>query len=250
MLYLMGLIPMLQAWRNPTESGTILIGLALVAAMPVAGSSSGSAQSTGGDMALSLGLVLCSTLLSPLTTPLAFKLLAVAASARYSEVLHRLAGRDAGAFLAAWVLLPSLCGMGLRAVLGEERVSSVEERLKPFSPVVLLLLCYANASGCLPHALGTPDWDFLLVTFGCVLGLCVMTFSCGYLIAWLLGTDRDQKAALMFGLGMKQHGTGQVFASVALSSHPLVLLPIIAYNLSQHIAAGCVHALLARSSSP
>jgi BASS family bile acid:Na+ symporter len=139
--------------------------------------------------------------------------------------------------------------MGLRAVLGGERVSAVEERLEPFSSVVLLVLCYANASACLPHALGTPDWDFLLVTFGCVLGLCVMTFSCGYFIARLLRTDQDQLAALMFGLGMSNNGTGQVLASVALSSYPLVLFPIIAYNLSQHIAAGCVHAWLRSASA-
>jgi BASS family bile acid:Na+ symporter len=249
LLYLMGLIPLLQSWHNPSESGTILVGLALVAAMPVAGSSTGWAQSTGGDMAVSLGLVLGSTLLSPITTPLALKLLGVAAPGGYGQDLHRLAGSDAGRFLAAWVLLPSLCGMGLRAILGEGRVGLLEERLKSLSPIVLLLLCYANASACLPQALGTPDWDFLVIAFGCVLGLCVMTFSCGYLIARLLGADQEQQAALVFGLGMSNNGTGQVLASVALASEPLVLLPIIAYNLSQHVAAGCVHALLRRPSA-
>jgi BASS family bile acid:Na+ symporter len=137
--------------------------------------------------------------------------------------------------------------MGLRVAFGGASVSSLDERLKSLSPMVLLLLCYTNASACLPQALGTPDWDFLLVTFGCVVGLCVMTFSCGYLIARVLGTDQAQRAALMFGLGMNNNGTGQVLASVALASQPLVLLPIITYNLSQHVAAGCVHAWLRRS---
>jgi BASS family bile acid:Na+ symporter len=127
-------------------------------------------------------------------------------------------------------------------------LNKVEERLKPLAPLVLLLLCYSNASACLPQALGTPDWDFLLVTFGCVLGLCILTFSCGYLIGRLLDADHDQRAALMFGLGMSNNGTGQVLASVALASYPLVLLPIIAYNISQHLAAGCVHALLRREA--
>jgi predicted Na+-dependent transporter len=49
----------------------ILVGLALVASMPVAGSSTAWSQNTDGDMALSLGLVLLTTLLSPLTTPAA-----------------------------------------------------------------------------------------------------------------------------------------------------------------------------------
>lgn len=198
-------------------------------------------------MALSLGLVLGSTLLSPLTTPLALTFIGGIAPSGYGESLRHLGGRDAGTFLAAWVLLPSLCGIGLRLLLGSERVSWAEERIKPLGPIVLLLLCYSNASTCLPQALGTPDWDFLLVTFGCVLGLCCLTFSCGYVISRLLGADHDQCTALMFGLGMSNNGTGQVLASVALASQPLVLLPIIVYNLSQHLAAGCVHTLLRRS---
>jgi hypothetical protein len=42
----------------------------------------------------------------------------------------------------------------------------------------------------------------------------------------------------MFGLGMNNNGTGLVMASMALADHPRVLLPIIFYNLVQHLAAG------------
>jgi BASS family bile acid:Na+ symporter len=247
-LYLIGLTPLLQVWHNPSESATIVVGLALVAAMPVAGSSTGWAQLTNGDMALSLGLVLCSTLLSPLTTPLALTLLGVTAPAGYADLLHRMADWHAGRFLAAWVLLPSLCGMALPCVFSRERVIWVQKRTKPLSAIVLLLLCYANAATCLPQALRTPDWDFLIMMIGCVLGLCVLTFSCGYLIGRALGANLEQRAALMFGLGMSNNGTGQVLASITLASHPLVLLPIIAYNLSQHLVAGCVHAWLRRNA--
>jgi BASS family bile acid:Na+ symporter len=44
----------------------------------------------------------------------------------------------------------------------------------------------------------------------------------------------------MFGLGMNNNGTGLVLASVALADHPRVLLPIIVYNLVQHLLAGAV----------
>jgi BASS family bile acid:Na+ symporter len=241
-----GLVPLLQSWHYPAEAGAFLVGLAVVAAMPVAGSSTGWAQSADGDMALSLGLVLGSTLLSPLTTPLALKLLGAAAPAGHCEALERLAGQEAGRFLAAWVLLPSLFGIALRSVLRPERAARFEERTRPLAPIVLLCLCYANASACLPQALGSPDWDFLTATFACVVGLCVLSFSCGHLIGRLLGVGPDQRAALMFGLGMTNNGTGQVLASVALASQPLVLLPIIAYNVSQHIVAGFVYGWLRR----
>ena len=44
----------------------------------------------------------------------------------------------------------------------------------------------------------------------------------------------------MFGLGMNNNGTGLVLASMALADHPGVLLPIIFYNLVQHLIAGLV----------
>ena len=44
----------------------------------------------------------------------------------------------------------------------------------------------------------------------------------------------------MFGLGMNNNGAGLVLASMALAHHPQVLLPIILYNLVQHLVAGFV----------
>lgn len=60
--------PALRAWPDSGEAALVLVGLALVTAMPIAGSSTGWVQAADGDMALGLGLVLGSTLLSPLAT--------------------------------------------------------------------------------------------------------------------------------------------------------------------------------------
>jgi BASS family bile acid:Na+ symporter len=51
----------------------------------------------------------------------------------------------------------------------------------------------------------------------------------------------------MFGLGMNNNGTGLVLASMALADHPRVMLPIIFYNLVQHLVAGCVDYTMSRS---
>ncbi len=240
------LLPTLRAWHNPDEAAMVLFGLALVTAMPIAGSSAGWAQAADGDMALSLGLVLSSTLLSPLTTPAALHTLGLIAPGRYGSELHRLAGQGTGAFLAVWVLSPSALGILTRTFLGEERATHVERPLRLVAPLALPVLCYANASACLPEALGHPDWDFLGVTLAFVSGLCVLTFAAGYWLGRLLNADRPQRAALMFGLGMNNNGTGLVLASLALGAQPMVMLPIIMYNLTQHLAAGCVDALLRR----
>jgi BASS family bile acid:Na+ symporter len=46
---------------------------------------------------------------------------------------------------------------------------------------------------------------------------------------------------------MNNNGTGLVLASIALSAHPDVMLPVIAYNLIQQIAAASVGAWQGRT---
>ena len=48
----------MRLWHNPDEVQNILVGLALVASMPIAGSSTAWSQNANGNLALSLGLVL------------------------------------------------------------------------------------------------------------------------------------------------------------------------------------------------
>lgn len=249
LLFLGLMVPALRAWHNPDEAATVLVGLALVSSMPIAGSSTGWSQAADGDMALSLGLVLGSTLLSPLTTPASLHVLGAIAPGRYGEGLHHLANQDTGSFLAAWVLLPSVLGVVVRSLLGEGRIGAVERRLKVVAPVTLLVLCYGNASSCLPKAVGNPDWDFLGIILTFVAGLCVSTFAAGYALSRVLDVNRGQRAALIFGLGMNNNGTGLVLASLALGSQPLVMLPIIVYNLTQHLVAGCVETMLRGTDS-
>jgi bile acid:Na+ symporter, BASS family len=53
----------------------------------------------------------------------------------------------------------------------------------------------------------------------------------------------------MFGLGMNNNGTGLVLASLALPSYPNVMVPIIFYNLIQHIVAGSLYEVMRRSGN-
>jgi BASS family bile acid:Na+ symporter len=91
-----------------------------------------------------------------------------------------------------------------------------------------------------------PDWDFLAVVLIIVLGLCVLAFAAGWLLGRWLKVDPPQQVSLTFGLGMNNNGTGLVLASLALANHPRVLLPIIFYNLVQHLVAGCVDFIFTR----
>jgi BASS family bile acid:Na+ symporter len=240
--YLWGVSHTMQLWHNPDEVQNILVGLALVASMPIAGSSTAWSQNANGNLALSLGLVLSSTLLSPLTTPVALHSVGLMTTGDYSEDLHELAESGTGAFLAYAVIVPSLLGIAARVLLGRERTALVRPYLKLSNSAVLLLLNYSNAAISLPQTVADPDLDFLVVTLAITLGLCVATFAAGWLIGWRGKFDSSEQISLTLGLGMNNNGTGLVLASMALADHPRVLLPIIFYNLVQHLVAGITNA--------
>jgi bile acid:Na+ symporter, BASS family len=239
---------LMQLWHNPEESQHILVGLALVAAMPIAGASTAWAQNSNGNLALSLGLVLSSTLLSPIITPMTFYVFGEMATDEYETVLHHLADYGSGRFLGLWVVLPSLLGLGIRFAVPEARLTPVMPYIKLINALVLLVLNYSNASVSLPQAVADRDWDFLAVTLGITTGLCVVTFASAYWLSCLFELDPAERVSLMYGLGMNNNGTGLVLASLALASFPRVMVPIIFYNLVQHLVAGTVHEVTGRNA--
>jgi len=239
----------MTGWHNGDEVQNILVGLDLVASMPIAGSSTAWAQNADGELALSLGMVLFSTLLSPLTTPLALHSVGLMATGDYAEDLHQLAAGRTGMFLAVCVLAPSLMGIVIRLALGDMRIAAAKPRLKLINSAILLILNYSNASVSLPQAVAEPDPDFLVLILMIVVILCALAFTAGWLISRFLKATPSQRTALMFGLGMNNNGTGLVLASMSLADHPRVMLPIIFYNLVQHLIAGIVDRLVCRRAA-
>ena len=239
---------LLALWHNPEEAQQILVGLALIAAMPIAGASTAWAQNSNGNLVLSLGLVLLSTIFSPIITPLSLYVFGEMASAEYETVLRNLADHGSGAFLGVWVVLPSLMGVGVRFAISGQ-LSAVMPYIKTINSLVLLVLNYSNASVSLPQAIAHPDVDFLALTFVITAGLCVTTFAAAYWLSCVFETDQADRISLMYGLGMNNNGTGLVLASLSLASFPRVMVPIIFYNLVQHVVAGSVHHVLGRKEA-
>jgi len=230
----------LRWWHDPEEAQALLVGLALIAAMPIAGSSTAWSQQTDGDMTVSLALVLATTLLSPITTPLVFTTTSVLADGESAADLRGLAAGGTGLFLIGCVVAPSVLGVCCRWLIGDVRAKAAKPYLSLANAATLLVLIYANTALALPQAVAYPDYDFLALVLGVTAGLCGIAFAAGWWIARLWGTDRACQTALMFGLGMNNNGTGLVLASMSLANEPRVLLPIIIYNLVQHLVAGVV----------
>ncbi|MFO0800502.1 MAG: bile acid:sodium symporter [Gemmataceae bacterium] len=230
-------------WRHdPDEARCLIAGLGIVAAMPVAGSSAAWSQHAGGSAALSLGLVVASTVLSPLTTPLA---LAAVGPLNADGNTPGLLGPGTVTFLVVSVVIPSVAGMVLRRLIGPKVVSCVQPGLKAAGTLVLLVLCYANATASLPSVAAAPDWDYLALVVAAVGVLCGSGFAAGWAVARLVGAGDSQRRSLVFGLGMTNNGTGLVMAGAALSGVPAAILPVLAYNLVQHLFAGAVSRRLA-----
>ena len=241
---------LMHIWHNQEEVQQILVGLALVAAMPIAGASTAWSQNANGNLALSLGLVLSTTTLSPLLTPFVLHMAGFVTTGDYSEDLHELASGEAASFLGVWVVLPTFLGIFAHMLAGEILVTKVTPHLKIINYCILLLLNYSNASLTLPNVISQPDMDFLAVMLAIVIALCISAFSSGYFLARFSRVSNSEKVSLMFGLGMNNNGTGLVLASVALADHPQVMLPIIFYNLAQHLVASTVDLALFASRSP
>jgi BASS family bile acid:Na+ symporter len=245
-VYIFCVTLLLQFWHNPEEAQHLLVGLALVAAMPIAGASTAWAQNSNGNLALSLGLVLLSTVLSPFITPMALYVFGEMASEVYETVLHNLAEYGSGTFLGFWVVLPSLLGLCVRLAVPERLLTAVMPHIKLINALVLLMLNYSNASVSLPQVVAEPDMDFLAVTFGITTGLCITAFAAAYWLSCLFKTDPADRVSLMYRLRMNNNGTGLVLASLALASFPRVMVPIILYNIVQHLVAGSVHEMTGR----
>lgn len=239
-LFIAGVAQLTRTWHGADGIQPVLVGLGLIAAMPIAGSATAWAQKADGDLSLSLGLVLASTALSLVTTPVTLYAVSAVAPGDGTAVLRDLAGHGTGAFLLACVLIPSAAGIAARQFLGEAWLEAARPVLKVASSVVLLILVYVNASGSLPQTLDRPDPDLLAALTLVAVSFCAVAFASGWLVAKLLRVPPAEQASLVFALGMSNNGTGMVLASVALADRPEVGLVVVCYNLIQQLAAGGV----------
>ena len=131
----------------------------------------------------------------------------------------------------------------------ETWLTAVMPHIKFINALDLLFLNYSNASVSLPQVITDHDLDFLAVTLGITAGLCLTAFASGYELSRVFKVDQAERISLMYGLGMNNNGTGLILASLALASYPRVMVPIIFYNLVQHLVVGTVHEVIGRISA-
>ncbi|MEZ0067781.1 BASS family bile acid:Na+ symporter [Streptacidiphilus sp. MAP12-20] len=232
-----------EGWHNVHEAQSLLVGLALVGAMPVAAGATVFAQGSEGNATLTLGLVVGSTLLSPLTIPLGLHLGGFLASGPYAADLHAVAEHACSVFAVLAVVLPCAAGLLTGRLLGA-RLQSALPLVKVVNLVVVVLLSYTNACGALRQVVERPDPDFLVLVVAAAAAMCGGSFLSGWVMAGRLGVAREDAIALTYASGMNNSSAGAVVAATRLPGNPAVLLPILAYSLLQKVLASSVGVLV------
>jgi BASS family bile acid:Na+ symporter len=221
----------------------LLVGLALVATMPVANSSVGWTQSAGGNLGLALALVVLSILLCPWVTPNLLNLLGMSLSASERAYCEALVGGFSGWSFIVWVILPTFAGLACRYLFTPQRVASVASFFNLASAAALLLLNYINSAFALP-AISKSSPTLLLATAGLTTALSVVGLVTACALAWMIYVKPVTRAALIFGLSMKHTGLALILADNVLRDEPLAILVIVLATLIQHLTAGIVQRLL------
>jgi bile acid:Na+ symporter, BASS family len=230
----------LPALAGGEATAGLLVGLALVAAMPVANSSAGWTQNTGGNVALCLGLIVLSILLSPLATPSLLKLMGLVLSGQDTARIEKVVTQFSGWRFILWVILPSLAGAAAAWLAGPE----LRDRAKPWfrltALIVILVLNYANASLAVDEIWDNHEWGVVAVAAALATATCLVGVALALLQGRLYRLSRPARTALVFSLSMKHTGLALVLAGEILGDQPRVILVILMTTLAQHVVAAAV----------
>ncbi|MGW3031658.1 sodium-dependent transporter [Streptomyces sp. NPDC001178] len=228
--------------HSPDQDGGsgMVAAMILIVAMPVAAGATVWTAKGDGDQPTAVGLVLASTLVSPLTVPLTLAVLCPLLRGEYAGRLADAAQTAGHAFALTSVVLP--CGAGLLCRLllprrgSEGLVGAAVAAALPAS----LLLTYVNASGVLGPFLRHPRPALLVGALAVAATVCGLSFALGRIAAHALRLDARAGASVTLACGMNNSSASAVLITTTLPDHPHILLPVLAYGLLQKVAAGRV----------
>jgi BASS family bile acid:Na+ symporter len=240
--------PLLSRLADAESTQGLLVGLALVAAMPVANSSAGWTQNARGNVTLSLGLIVLSILLSPLATPNLLKLMGLALSTEDTARIGRVVNEFSGWRFILWVILPSIAGAVAAWRLGARWIVRAKPWFRLITLATILVLNYANASLAVENIWKSEQANIVLIASGLAISVAMIGILLALTQSRLTQLSRGSKIALVFSLSMKHTGLALVLAGEVLHDQPRVILVILLSTLAQHMTAAAVDWRLSRTS--
>ncbi|WP_369241439.1 sodium-dependent transporter [Streptomyces sp. R21] len=270
-LLIIPLVAFLLRWTPDSDGGSGLItAMIMLLAMPVAAGATVWTGKGQGDQPTMVGLVLVSTLLSPLTLPVTVQALAPLLHGEYVGTVEA-AGQTANSgFTLTGVVLPCAAGLACRLVMtrpglarpglarrglarpgrarrGPSRpglarpwLSRLLSAVVPTAMLGSLVLTYANAAGALGSFLAHPRPLLLTAALAVAAVVCTLSFATGRIAARVLRLDAPAASSLTLACGMNNSSASAVLITNALPDKPHLLLPVLAYGLLQKTAANRV----------
>ncbi|RIK74508.1 MAG: hypothetical protein DCC67_16500 [Planctomycetota bacterium] len=244
----LGIGPLLS-WISPSDaSAGMMVGLALVAAMPVANSSAGWTQNAGGHVALSLGLIVVSIVLSPLATPSLLKMMGWALTAADTVRIEQVVTQFSGWRFILWVILPSLAGAIAAWTAGRERIARAKPAFRLITLGTILVLNYANASLAIDKVWAHEPASAISMAAALAAAVSIVGIVLAAVQTHVFRLHRPAWIALTFGLSMKHTGLALVLAGEFLKDQPRVILVVLLTTLAQHIAAAAMDMHMQRTA--
>lgn len=206
--------------RDATLGPVLFLGLALVGCSPGGTASNLVSLIAKADVALSVLLTSCSTILASVVTPLLVKLL-VGSTVQVS-------GLALCSATARVVLLPVILGMLLNAKA--PGVSRYLSRFTPFASVLLVaIICGGVVSNNASVLVGSNVSSSSSSLLPWIIGSVLMLHSIGFLVGYLVprfGLKYTEKTARTISIetGMQNSALAVVLAQ-SIGAHPLAALP-------------------------
>jgi BASS family bile acid:Na+ symporter len=240
-LLIIPLVAYLLRHSPDADGGSGLVtAMILIVAMPVAAGATVWTGKGHGDQPTMVGLVLASTLISPITIPVTVGALAPLLSGGYADVLGTVGRAMNSGFAFTGVVLPCAAGVACRLALPTRLLEGALRWVVPVALAGSVVLTYVNASGALGAFLAHPR-PLLLIAAPIVSAVvCALSFAVGRLAARVLRLDAPAASSLTLACGMNNSSAGAVLITTTLPDKPHLLLPVLAYGLLQKTAANGV----------
>ena len=239
-IVVMALSPLLPWLAVNEATAGMMVGFALVAAMPVANSAAGWTQNAGGNVALSLSLIILSILISPIATPNVLQLMGWALSEADTKRIEHVVTMFSGWRFILWVILPSLAGAVTAWLAGHQRITHAKPAFRIITLATILVLNYANASLAIDKVWISEPVGIIVLAAVIAAAVSIVGIALAALQARVFGLSRASWIALAFGLSMKHTGLALVIAGEFLKDQPRVILVVLLTTVAQHVAAAVV----------
>ena len=218
-------------FQLPTE---LAVGVILVGACPGGTSSNVMTYLAKGDVALSVGMTACTTIMAPFVTPALVLLLAgQTVDVSYASMLVS---------IVQVVLVPIALGFVINYFFSKF-AQAFSKALPLISVVAICLIIMAVVSANAAKLMTTGALVVAVVMLHNVCG-----YALGYLVGRLLGLTREQMRTLSIEVGMQNSGLATSLATMHFAAMPMAAVPGTVFSVWHNISGAVYANILARTA--